>query len=1301
MQKKRIVLLGVSALLSVGVGLLASKTANIKIEPRDTRIMIQLNSSLLGKSEQGIRNEQNLLLNRIRQEATSNFQVVDRFSHVINALTLDVSAKDVSAIRNVPGVKRVEYDTMRYVSRREGDLAVKSTSIDKVTENISKATMNIPATTNEGEGTLIAILDSSFMINATYTDGEGTDAVKWENVTHNTYTALDEGVAVRYTQAQLKDLIDANEGFHGKYDTNHSTYYNNKVPFYYDYGGAVSATAGDNYGAGEEDYDVFTTASDHGNHVASIAAGNDPYYKGIAPKAQLALMKVFTEITLTYEDGTSSTSVGAFDTVLLKAFEDCAIIKPDVINMSLGSDLNDFFKNEILAAAVTNLKQLGTICSISAGNAGKEQFVETSYEYWTTDMVENGILGNETTYDEAMIIASSESDKQYFDTALKVGDSIVEFYDQITNVSDPPDYTTERRLTDLLTDNPTGIFNWVRIPGWGEASDFASLVKDDVDPVNGAIAIIDRGEINFSEKIRNAQNHGAIAVGIIDNDPTVTEFNFRMALSGMQPKVPVFSILFRDQKVFDQSDVTTCQLLSDVIENNPLARGVSDFTSDGPTYDLRLTPDIMTPGTKVFGGVYTGGPSAYDYYSGTSMAAPNFSGVYALMISEHLGDENWRDSLEDRLMSTAVPSFDKFEKNLATPRRQGAGLVDVTKALASDVILDGSSDENNLLGKAKIELLNNEFIKEGKLRLNFTSISEAAASTTYGVTITICAPGTGSLKADRYGEMYEGKILMSNVNQVIKKITTTLTVEPGTHAHSFEYDLTPEEKASLDATFPDGCYLEGYIQLTATGKTSLSIPYMGFYGDYSAGIPIEPFKFERDDTRLYPSDLVNTLLTKFGGKSYADFGSDWVMGNWESMEDISLDDYILNEKGLRNLVDSNMGTVIPVGTNPYTGKYETKDIYMGNNGKTNTMIIQQFVMRSVETNVLTITNKATGKVILTDHMFDSLFGALEDDDGNDIAWPLYKSFVDPDYWGSYYGHRAYTIIPLYEYTYNEAKKKYIIGDNFPDGEYDMKFEYTLATGGTYVKEYTLHIDSTAPQIKSVESFQKDGEDYLRVYFEEIKLSYAAISGAKNAVKQDEKGYYFEIKVSDYAKTNKAYFKAYDFAYGISNTLMQTNDPNFVTITSQSISNAFSFTQNLEDIDGKSMSLSFSFVKSNKQVVLNEEVRITMNLSKFVAENSDFVPKAYVVKDDGSKELCTVSFDKDTNTIIFTGFGYDTFIIEYRSEVAPVDPVDPVDPQPEPSGKKGCGGSIIASSAIISITAALGATLLALKKKKNK
>ena len=62
-------------------------------------------------------------------------------------------------------------------------------------------------------------------------------------------------------------------------------------------------------------------------------------------------------------------------------------------------------------------------------------------------------------------------------------------------------------------------------------------------------------------------------------------------------------------------------------------------------------------------------------------------------------------------------------------------------------------------------------------------------------------------------------------------------------------------------------------------------------------------------------------------------------------------------------------------------------------------------------------------------------------------------------------------------------------ENFPDGEYEMKFSYVLAAGGTFEKTYTIHIDSDAPTIKSIEKVNVAGVDYIRVRYAEQNLSY--------------------------------------------------------------------------------------------------------------------------------------------------------------------------------------------------------------------
>ena len=1243
-MKKNIVLLSVAAIMAFASSASSLKNNNVVKEELNTRIIVQLDSNLANKSREQIINEQNEVIRSIRSTISNQLKVDTRFTNAVNAFVLDVNSAHVSAIRNVPGVKDVNYDKIHSVTYKENDLAPIRNAIvtETATDNISKETMEIEDGTKEGEGTLIAILDSSFMINATYTDDDKTE---WTNVTHACYTALDSSVSVKYTQESIKAVIDANSSFHGKYDATHSTYFNNKVPFFYDYGGDYT---GDREGAGEEDYDVFTIGSDHGNHVASIAAGNDPLYKGIAPKAQLALMKVFT-----VSMGASGYSVGAYDTALLKALEDCVILNVDVVNMSLGSTLNEFDDSSIANRTIKALQNQGVSVNISAGNDGKDEFRNSAYEYWTTDMVETGILGSYAT-NAAMGIASAQPDKQFYETALKVGNTIVAYRDQVQNYTSSDGdvtYNPERALTDLIDTYHTSEFDWVKIPGLGNYADFEQVEKEKGEGyVAGKIAIIDRGDITFALKVLNASTYfHAIAVGIIDNDPTQTDFTFRMAGLDAKTPVPVFSILYRDKSTFDNATTNKCQIYLNTIENNPEARTISDFSSDGVKADLTFKPDITAPGSNILGAVYANGPHSYDYYSGTSMSAPNSAGAYALALSEHLNDADWKATLNARLMSTASPMKDRFGVNYEGPRKQGSGMINMKSALATDVIFDGSSDVNNLMNKAKLELKNNDDIKAGKFNLKFTAINNSGAAKTYKATTYVYHPAVvNNLSADNYDEkLANATNLMANYDALLTKYEETVTIPAGKSLVNINHELTATQKADLNKTFENGVNLEGFIFFEAANEATLSIPFLGFYGDYSKQAPVEPFKFERDNDKVYSSDLVNSVVQKWKGLNNADFASDWVMGNWAGFEDLSMESFIKNEVNLRGLTDGNKKTVIPVGTNPYTGEIETTDIYMGNNGATNTMIISQFVNRSVETNTLTITNKATGEVILVDHMFDSFFGAREEN-GVDVAWPLYKSYVDTTYWSAgYIAHRAYTIIPLYNYTYDENTKKYTYGENYPDGEYTIKFSYQLLAGGTYEKSYTLHIDSTAPQIKSIENIKIDGADGYRIRYNELKLSYISINGEKFEVQHDDKGYYIDIKVSDYESVDKVFIKSYDFAYGTNGTLTHISDKRHVTLTAGSFVNSYNFVQKLNNYSNPAaFDIAFSYTKSNKAVKVNEDIQVAIDVRDYLPEGTSNI-KVYENGTSADKEI---DFELNGTILSFVGNSNSKFYINCNASV---------------------------------------------------
>ncbi|MEU4579481.1 S8 family serine peptidase [Nonomuraea sp. NPDC023979] len=108
---------------------------------------------------------------------------------------------------------------------------------------------------------------------------------------------------------------------------------------------------------------------------------------------------------------------------------------------------------------------------------------------------------------------------------------------------------------------------------------------------------------------------------------------------------------------------------------------LAPFSSAGPRLgDHAIKPDVTAPGVGIVAAQAGGAHVAMD---GTSMAAPHVAGAAAILAQRHPGWTGPR--LKAALMGSAAPAADE------TPYRQGAGLVDVARALAQPVVAEPGS----------------------------------------------------------------------------------------------------------------------------------------------------------------------------------------------------------------------------------------------------------------------------------------------------------------------------------------------------------------------------------------------------------------------------------------------------------------------------------------------------------------------------------------------------------------------------------------------------------------------------------
>ena len=417
-----------------------------------------------------------------------------------------------------------------------------------------------------GEGTVVAILDTGCKVD------------------HPAFSV--EPSNVKFTRDNIASIIASGElqGSGSQMNVN-SVYVSGKIPFRWNY-----------YG---NNADVSHKSSDHGTHVAGIAAGNGGEIQGVAKDAQLAAMQVF------------STTGGASWSTIILAVEDCAVLGVDSANLSLGSPCGqESYYDASYAEVFERVTALGVNFAMAAGNDydasmnnawGSSDITTGTWGMDGYNLVSNpdyGVVGSPSTWPASLSVASVKNSKTqgYYISVEGVN------YGYTENADNPV------KMRQALGGQTV---EYVMVPGFGTVEDFAQV------NVQGKIALVQRGEINFTDKAANAEAAGAVACVVYNNkDDAVNMVAYE---GGHIPHVFISKeagaalAAASDKHAFVGSEMG----ISDSVGGNM----PSDFSSRGVTATFGIKPEITAPGGQIYSAT---DPSIQTYEYGAAIITPAY-----------------------------------------------------------------------------------------------------------------------------------------------------------------------------------------------------------------------------------------------------------------------------------------------------------------------------------------------------------------------------------------------------------------------------------------------------------------------------------------------------------------------------------------------------------------------------------------------------------------------------------------------------------------------------------------------------
>jgi uncharacterized protein (TIGR03437 family) len=531
--------------------------------------------------------------------------------------------------------------------------------------------------------------------------------------------------------------------------------------------------------------------SGHGTALAMIAAGQTnrgplATITGVAPKAWLGNYKIF---------GTPGVNDNTTVAAAIQALEDAVADHMDIAVLAFGSlplsgprDTDCTNTCDIPAQAVENAVAMGLTVVVAAGNDAQSSLQPPALNS----------IDSPGTAPSAITVGASTNAHVLFAAVELSGSNLPSNLQSLdATVGDGVKLTAPltAALADVSAVDPTGLAC--------SALPNGSLA--------GAIALIERGNCDFSTKIDNAQQAGAIAV-VLYQDPSHPADPPFSALGAGNTGIPAMMIYHADGvalRSYLATDSNVQAILTPALHmENTISNLVADFTSRGPSIDYSIKPELVAVGQGIYTATETldpGGdlydPTGYTTVEGSSFAAAMVAGAAALVKQANPGFS--AAQIKSALVNTASVNPNDIADNSDSGEllitSVGAGKLNAAAALAPGVTVQPATVSFGLVGSGSTEL--------SPVPLTVVNTGKAAATFQISVVPDPLAPDQDS--SDAVG------------------------VSPG----SFQLEAGEQTfvNVSLKGGFTVPGIYDGVVAITGPG-TNLRVPYWYLESD---GVPFD------------------------------------------------------------------------------------------------------------------------------------------------------------------------------------------------------------------------------------------------------------------------------------------------------------------------------------------------------------------------------------------------------------------------------------------------------------------------------